>query len=411
MAKRCNGEGTTYEDKKRNLWICEHTYIDQETGESKRKKLAAKTKKLAVAKGKEFIQGIENGLLPNASKITVGIWVERWLTDYAKPRVRPRTWEKYKSCLECYILPKLKNILLKDLKSPDIQRHFNNLLKNGRRDGKNLSSSTVRGTRRYFTMCLDGAIKAGLLTRNVVKQTDPPKLIKKEIAVLSTDQIETLMVHAKNVSNSYMQKVMPMIIQLAIHTGMRQGEIFGLQWNDIDVAGQCLYIQRSLAYIVGEGFVLQDPKTKSSRRKILLMSEDIIALQEYQAWQNSYQLGLGNKYKFQDLLFSNIFGGPLDTGNFVSRYFKPLLKDAGVNDGFTFHDLRHTHATLLLRQGVNPKIVQERLGHSTISITLDIYSHVLPDMQGAAVDALTKVFTKAKIIPEIIRLTNKQDTD
>ncbi len=411
MAKRCNGDGTTYEDKKRNLWICERTYFDPDTGNTKRKKFAAKTKKLAVAKGKEFIQGIENGILPNASKITVGIWVERWLTDYAKPRVRPRTWEKYKSCLECYVLPKFKNILLKDLKSPDIQRHFNALLKNGRRDGKNLSSSTVRGTRRYFTMCIDGAIKAGLLARNVVKQTDPPKLIKKEIVVLSTAQIEALIIHAKNVENSYMQQVMPMIIQLAIHTGMRQGEIFGLKWNDIDFTEQCLYIQRSLAYIVGEGFVLQDPKTKSSRRKILLMPEDITALQEYQTWQDSYQQDLGNKYNCQDLIFSNMFGNPLDTGNFVSRYFKPLLKKAGVIDGFTFHDLRHTHATLLLRQGVNPKIVQERLGHSTISLTLDIYSHVLPDMQGAAVDALNKVFTKTKTTPKIIRLTDKKDTD
>ncbi|MEN6414250.1 MAG: site-specific integrase [Veillonellales bacterium] len=396
MIKRGHGEGTIYEDKLRGLWICERTYSDRETGKTKRKKFAAKSRKMAVVKAKKFIQDIESGLLAEASKVTVGDWVYRWLNDYVKIRVRPRTWEKYKSCLECYILPRFKDTLLKNLKAPDVQRHFNRLLEKGRQDGEKLSSSTVRGTRRYFTMCIDGAIKAGLLTHNVVKQTEPPKLVKKEIMVLEPEQAENLISRAKIIKSPFMKKIMPMVLQLALHTGMRQGELFGLKWTDIDFNVGCIYVKRSLAYVSGRGFILQDPKTKSSRRKIPVMQDDVAALLQYQAWQDSYKDELGDKYLSHELVFSNMFGGPLDTGNFVSRYFKPLLKEVGIKDGFTFHDLRHTHATILLREGVNPKIVQERLGHSTVTLTLDLYSHVLPDMQGVAVEALEKAFANDK---------------
>lgn len=396
MKKRGHGEGTIYEDKLRGLWICERSYVDLDTGKTKRKKFAAKSRKTAVTRAKKFIQDIENGLLSESSKVTVGIWVKRWLNDYVKNRVRPRTWEKYKSCLECYILPRFGDVLLKNLIAPDVQRHFNQLLSKGRRDGSKLSSSTVRGTRRYFTMCIDGAIKAGLLTYNIVKQTEPPKLVKKEIIVLEPNQAEELIDHAKIIKNPFMREIMPMVLQLALHTGMRQGEIFGLKWQDVDFNVGCVYVKRSLAYVVGQGFILQDPKTKSSRRKIPVMKDDVAALLQYRIWQDSYKNELGDKYSDLGLIFSNMFGGPLDTGNFISRYFKPLLKEAGVKEGFTFHDLRHTHATILLRQGVNPKIVQERLGHSSVTLTLDLYSHVLPDMQGVAVEALEKAFTKEK---------------
>ncbi|MEN6623903.1 MAG: site-specific integrase [Smithella sp.] len=411
MAKRGHGEGTIYEDRLRGLWICERSYVDLETGKTKRKKFAAKSRKLAVAKGKEFIQEIDNGLLSEACKVTVGVWITRWLNDYVKIRVRPRTWEKYKSCLENYIFPRFKDVLLKDLRAPDVQRHFNKLLVRGRRDGNKLSSSTVRGTRRYFTMCIDGAIKAGLLTHNIVKQTESPKLVKKEIVVLEPEQAGKLIDQAKIIKNPFMRKVMPMVLQLALHTGMRQGEIFGLKWQDIDLNVGCIYVKRSLAYVSGRGFILQDPKTKSSRRKIPVMQDDVAALLQYQAWQDSYKDELGDKYLSQELVFSNMFGGPLDTGNFVSRYFKPLLKEAGIKDGFTFHDLRHTHATILLREGVNPKIVQERLGHSTVTLTLDLYSHVLPDMQGVAVEALEKAFAKEKedVQPTSSRKENKSN--
>ncbi len=392
--RNINGKGTVYKDVTRGLWICQTSYTDPNTGLPKRKKFSGKLKKVAVAKGDEFLKGLNNGLLPTAGKVTTGEWVTQWLNEYCKQRVRPRTWEKYKSCFNCYIMPEFKDILLKDLRGIDVQKHFNTLLVDGRVNGKGLSSSTVRGTRRYFTMCIDSAIKNGLLTKNVVKDTEPPKLKKKEICILSKEQIDALIGQAKLIKNEFMQKVVPAIIQLALHTGMRQGEVFGVKWEDIHLKVGCIYIQRSLAYIVGEGYISQDPKTKSSKRKIVLMPEDVEMLKEYKIWQDEYALMLCNKYINRGLVFSNTYGSPLDTGNFVSRYFKTLLGKAGIDDNFTFHGLRHTHATLLLQKGVNPKVIQERLGHSNIGTTLDIYSHVLPDMQDEAVNALNIIFSK-----------------
>lgn len=396
MAKRGYGEGSIYYDDKRDLWISEHSYTDAETGKKRRKKFAAKTQKAALKKGKEFLKTLEEGLLPQADKMTVGTWAKCWLEDYVRPRIRPRTWEKYKSCIECYILEKYENVLLKDLKAPDIQRHFNSLLNSGRKDGTGLSSSTVRATRRYFTMCLDGAIKAGMLTKNVVKLTEAPKLNKKDMIVLTPEESTCLLEQAKEIDSAYMRIVLPVILQLALHTGMRQGEIFGLQWKNVDLEGQCLYIQYSLACVVGQGFVFQDPKTRASRRKILLMPEDVETLREYQKWQSAYGNELGDMFKNRNLVFCGVFGQPIHAGNFISRYFIPLLKRCGIHENFTFHGLRHTHATMLLKMGVNPKIVQERIGHGSIKITMDTYSHVLPDMQNVAVEALQALFSGKK---------------
>jgi integrase len=392
--RNINGKGTIYKDETRNLWIYQVSYIDPDTGLSKRKKFSGKLKKVATAKGEDFLNNLNSGLLPKSTQITTGEWITQWLNDYCKQRVRPRTWEKYKSCLDCYVMPKYQDVLLKDLTSSDIQKHFNNLLANGRIDGKGLSSLTVRNTRRYLTMCLDRAIKDGLLVKNVVKDTEPPKFNKKDIIVLSTDQIDALMEQTKFISNKYMLKVVPTVILLTLHTGLRLGEVLGLKWEDIILKDACIYIKRSLAYVIGQGHILQEPKSKSSKRKILILPDDIDMLKEYKIWQEQHTGLLRNKYVDNGLVFANTFGNPLDIGNLVSRYFKPLLKPAGINENFTFHGLRHTHATLLLQQGVNPKVIQERLGHSNIGMTLDIYSHVLPDMQSEAVNALATIFNK-----------------
>lgn len=159
-----------------------------------------------------------------------------------------------------------------------------------------------------------------------------------------------------------------------------------------DFANACVFVKRSLAHVVGKGAVFQEPKTKGSRRRVLLLLEDIAALQEYRQWQWKYANELGDKFVWHNLLFTSPFGSPISPTNFNRRYFKPLLKQCRIGEGFTFHGLRHTHATLLLQQGVNPKIVQERLGHSSIKVTMDVYSHVLPDMQKQAVDALRELF-------------------
>ena len=390
MGKRNSGEGGFFHDVKRGIWIYQLRYTDAD-GNRGRKKFAAKTKREAMQKGKEFIDSL-NRAADDGEKLTVGNWIRNWLENYAKPNVRPRTYEKYSSTLKAYILPTFENVLLNELTAADLQKHLNRLLVTGRADGTGLSSSTVRGTRRYLSMCIDDAVKSGLVSSNVVRLTKAPKLSKKEIAVLSKEEIARLIDTAKEIKNPFMSVVMPQIISLTIHTGMRQGEVFGLKWDDIDFEKSCLFIRRSLAHVIGKGAVFQAPKTKNSVRRILLMPEDVKNLRAYKKWQENYSEELGDLFAGHDLVFTGPFGEPMSPTNFSRRYFKPLLKKCNISSDFTFHGLRHTHATLLLRQGVNPKIVQERLGHSSIKVTMDTYSHVLPDMQRQALDALQGIF-------------------
>ena len=390
MGKRNSGEGGFFHDVKRGIWIYQLRYTDAD-GNRGRKKFAAKTKREAMQKGKDFIDSL-NRAANDDEKLTVGNWIRNWLENYAKPNVRPRTYEKYSGSLKAYILPIFGNVLLSELTADNLQKHFNRLLETGRADGTGLSTSTVRGTRRYLSMCIDDAVKSGLISSNVVRLTKAPKLSKKEIAVLSKDEIARLIDTAKKIDHPFMSVVMLQIISLTVHTGMRQGEVFGLKWDDIDFEKSCLFIRRSLAHVIGKGAIFQAPKTKNSVRRILLMSEDVKNLRAYKKWQENYSEELGDLFAGHDLVFTSPFGEPMSPTNFSRRYFKPLLKKCDISSEFTFHGLGHTHATLLLRQGVNPKIVQERLGHSSIKVTMDTYSHVLPDMQRQAVDALQGIF-------------------
>lgn len=389
MAKRDNGEGSLFYDKTLGLWSFQATYVKD--GKRVRKKFTSKKRAVAKEKGQTFLQQLEAGYKED-SILTVERWISRCMRDYVRPRVRPRTYEKYQSCMRNYVLPEFGDRELGKLGAEEIQHHFNTLLLHGGRDGKGVSSSTVRGTRRYFSMIMDEAVTAGLIERNPVKLTSPPKLEKKEIVVISNKEVNALVAEASRVEPEYMGKMLSVLIAFTAHTGLRQGEVFGLRWSDIDFAQQAVYVRRSLARIIGQGAVFQDTKTKNSRRRVSLMQGDVEMLKEYQVYQQAYAEELGDMFQWQGLVFTSMFGYPISATNFNRRYFTPLLKRCHIPEGFTFHGLRHTHATLLLKQGVNPKIVQERLGHSSIKVTMDTYSHVLPDMQQAAVSALEGLF-------------------
>lgn len=182
--------------------------------------------------------------------------------------------------------------------------------------------------------------------------------------ILPKDEFVRLIDEAKKINNSFMKIMMPEIISLTVHTGLRKGEVFGLKWSDIDFDKSCLFVRRSLANVIGKDAVFQSPKTKNSVRRVLLMFDDVESLKKYQQWQKNLAEELGDKFSGHGLVFTSPFGEPIIPTNFIKRYFKPLLKKCGISEDFTFHGLRHTHATLLLQQGVNPKIVQKRLGHS-----------------------------------------------
>ncbi|MEL7632763.1 site-specific integrase [Sporomusa sphaeroides] len=406
--KRAFGEGTIYENKKRNRWEGQFTYNDPATGKTKRKLITGKTQKEVSLKGKKFLQDLENGLLPDAAKMTLNQWLECWLTEYIKPNVRIKTYEKYEDCLYGYIKPALGHLYITKIKAPDIQRVLNDMSATGGRNEEGLSSSTVRATRRYLSMAFNKAMQVGILLRNVVKATDPPRLVKEEIRPLTEEQASELLQTAKEgeyfyqgvkqrrkpcPSSEYHKAMAYAAVFLALNTGMRLGEVFGLKWSDIEFEKNSIYVQRALVSSRTKGMMFEAPKTKGSKRRIPVTKKVIQVLETYQRGQQWMENMLGNKFENKEnLVFTNIWGKQVDTSNFTTRYFKKMLVQAGIERSFCFHDLRHTHATLLLAQGVNIKVISERLGHSTVTMTLDTYSHLMPDMQETAVKVLEGMF-------------------
>jgi integrase len=208
--------------------------------------------------------------------------------------------------------------------------------------------------------------------------------------VWDEEQVRIFLAEARRSSAYYALYVAALI------TGMRQGELMGLRWKDVDLVIGTASIQQTL-YRLGKTVVTKEPKSARSRRTVALPSVLVNTLREVQAKQDAYRRDFGQAYEDYGLVFCQPNGRPLHAHNVTQRDFKRVAKTAGV-PRIRFHDLRHCHATLLLQQGVHPKVVQERLGHSTISMTLDTYSHVIPGMQErAAADLEKRLFAEAKL--------------
>jgi integrase len=403
---RAAGEGTIYQNEKRGRWEGQFPYNDPETGKTKRKLIIGKSQTEVSIKGKAFLRSIEDGLLPNSDKLTVWRWLQRWLEDYIKPNVRIKSYEKYESCLKSYIKPTLGEVIITKLKAPDVQKVFNEMLTKGGKKKQGVSTSTVRSTRRYLSMAFEKAVQVGVISKNIIKATDPPRQVKREIQPLTEEQASMLLKTAKegeyiyygckqrqkpDQSTEYLKAAAHTAVLLALNTGMRAGEVFGLKWSDVDFAKNTVKILRSLV-ASNHGVHFEDPKTKGSRRKVPITNAVKKALQKFQKEQQWFANALGDQFNNEEnLIFPNSAGKPFNTTDFTARFFKRMILQAGLNREFCFHDLRHTHATLLLKQGVNIKVISERLGHSTIQMTLDTYSHLMPDMQQTAVKALEEL--------------------
>lgn len=231
------------------------------------------------------------------------------------------------------------------------------------------------------------AVRWGLVPRNVTEAVVLPKLsrkARKEMQPLSQEQARALLAAASEAGDR-----LEALYVLAVSAGLRQGELLGLRWQDVDLgeAGGTLSVRQQLSRSNQYGLRFTEPKSKKSRRSIRLTRTAVEGLQRHKVAQNEERLRIGALWHDQDLVFASGTGGPLDVGNLTNRSFRPLLERAGV-PRIRFHDLRHTCATLLLTRNVNPKIVQEMLGHANISETMDTYSHVLPGMGDAAAGAM-----------------------
>jgi len=326
---------------------------------------------------------LDNGTFMKPGKTTLTEYLERWLKDYAWPNLAPRTAEGYEYIIRRHIIPALGNIALTQLKPEHLQRYYSEKLTGGRCDGKGgLSPRTVRHHHVTLHDALEHAVKMGLLSRNVADAVDPPRYQRPQWQTLSEFDINTFLEAAKKTPYY-------VIFYQALFTGMRRSELLALRWCDVDLLLCEVHITRSLHHLRTGEIVIRTPKSAKGRRMVALSPSAALLLQEHKDKQAVQRVMLGVPLKDDDLVFSTLEGKPLLPDTITHAWIK-LVRRIGLK-GIRLHDARHTHASLMLKQGVHPKIVQERLGHASIQITLDTYSHVAPGLQEAAAAGFDKM--------------------
>jgi len=367
---------------------------DPETGKRKQQTLTVRgSKKDAERELRAILARIEGGAYVKPTKLTVGEYLEQWLQSYVATHATPKTQARYEGIVKAHLIPAFGSLPLTALQPQRIQDYYSQAFKSGRKDGNGgLSAQTVRYHHMVLYEALKHAVKHGLLTRNVAEAVDPPTLERREIAILDSDRVRILLQAAEG--TPYYA-----CIFTAVYTGLRRSELLGLRWCDIDLDLAMLSVTQTLHQLKNGTYIFGKPKTRGSRRQIALSPALAILLREHKAKQELDRMLLGKLLSPMDLVFSHLDSRPLRP-NTVSRAFERLARSLGFK-GIRFHDLRHAHATLMLKQGIHPKIVSERLGHSSVAITLDIYSHVLPGLQESAARKFDEGLQDASIeIPE-----------
>ncbi len=348
------------------------------------------TKKEAETKLREVLDALEKGVYVKPSKMTVGQWLEEWLASYATLHVSPRTYEGYRFLVRRHIIPALGAIELSKLEPRHLQSHYAKALAMGRLNGGGgLGNRSVQYQHRIISNALRYGVKMGVLGRNVAQAVDPPRLVRKALSVLAPEDLSRFLEAAK-------RTVYYPLLFTALYTGMRRGELLALRWRDVDLEMATLSVVNSI-YRLNRQYVIKEPKSPHSRRMIALPPTLTLMLRNYRIEQAKQREMVGKPLAENDFVFAHIDGEPIDPDT-VTQAFGNILQKAGLPH-LRFHDLRHTHATLMLKAGVHPKIVSERLGHAKISITLDIYSHILPGLQEAAAESFDKML-KPKV-PEV----------
>jgi len=275
----------------------------------------------------------------------------------------------------------LGHIPLQKLTPQHIQAFYTKKLDEG------LSTGTVKCFHAILHGALEQAVRWNLVGRNVSDLVTSPTLKRHEMQTLTPEQAQRLLEAARG-------RRLEALLTVALTTGMRRGELLGLHWQDIDFTEGCIHVRRSVRRLGKIGLVASEPKTQSSKRKIMVPPFVIDVLKQHQERLPAMREHAGTRWKEQDVVFSNKYGGYMDVA-VLSHNFKRLLQRAGLPN-IRFHDLRHTTASLLAKLKVHPKIVQEVLGHSNISMTLDIYSHMFPSEHAEAMGKMDDLFKPEK---------------
>jgi len=317
------------------------------------------------------------GVFIEPASIALNEYLDKWLLESAKPRLREATFENYRYLTSLYIRERLGSRKLSDIKPFDVQKLYNQLTE------KSLSARTVRYVHAILTSAFSQAVKWQMLIVNPCNVVDLPRQQKKEMKAFSPEQAQHFLEAAKDDKHG-------LIFAFALASGMRPEEYLALQWKDISFEKNTATVQRTLIWRKGGGWYFSEPKTAKSRRTLPMPESLFVKLKSHKIRQAEQMLKLGQSYERNNFVFATDEGKPLCLRNLRKRNFAKILEQADLK-GFRLYDLRHSTATLLLSEGINPKIVSERLGHASIVLTLDTYSHVLPDMQKEATSKLGKM--------------------
>ncbi len=362
--------------------VCLDTGRDPATGKRLRHFESIQgTKKDAQRRLHELLLSVEQGSFIKPKRITLGEWLGEWLNGYVKTNCSPRTLEGYHTIIRRHLIPNLGMIPLSQVQPQHIQQYYARALSEPGPDGKELSARSVLHIHRVLFQALNYAVRQGLLIRNPAQLVDPPRAKKSKMKTLMPQEVSMLLNVAQDT------RYYP-IIHTAVKTGLRQAELLGLRWRDLDLdlsslsVTQVLYKRRGICQF-------KEPKSEHSRRRLGLSPSLALFLREYRTERETECLLLGKLLSEDDLVFGKVDGTPMDPGT-LTHNFARIARRASL-PGTRFHDLRHTFASLMLLAGIHPKIVSEALGHSSVAFTLDVYSHVVPGLQEAAGKRLDEV--------------------
>jgi len=370
--KNGNGEGSVFQ-RKDGYWVAQYAVTSH--GTTKYRQSYGKTQKEAIQKRNEARIRENSGLVFEAGRTTVGEYLDRWLKESVKDSVKPSTYDSYSHLIRRHVIPAFQRTKLKNLTTDQIRTFRRCKLDEG------LSTRTVQYLLFLLRKALQQAVEDGLIPRNVAHGVKVSQAGKGEVRPFSPEQTNTFL---EAVSGDRFEA----LYVLAVHTGLRQGELMGLCWEDVDLESRTLSVKRTLSGAKGGQPVFGTPKTAKSRRTVGLTGKAVEALERHRVAQEEERSRLGPLWHNTGLVFRSTTSTPLNRHNVMNRSFKPLLEKSGLPQSTRFHDLRHTAASLLFSQGTHPKLVQEALGHATIAVTLDVYSHMIPGMGDKVVKAM-----------------------
>lgn len=375
MGRRGNSEGSIYVWKRggKKIGYRGSYFVDTAEG-PKRRYITGKTREDVAEKLAKAISDRDDGLVFDAGSLTTGEYLARWLTDSVRGTVRSSTYRSYGRVVNGHLAPGIGWEKLAKLRPDHIRRLYRGMLDAGK------STRTVQYAHTLLKRALTQAVMDGLIPRNAAEAVRPPKLQREEIQPLNADQVRALLDAAEEADDR-----LRTFYAVAVRTGMRPGEMLALRWSDVDLeagGNAAVRINRSLSD--GE---FTAPKTARSRRRITLSPATVAALKSHRKRQLEERMSKAGLWEDHDLVFPSSVGTPKSQRN-LNRGFKIAAKRAGLPNHFKLYDLRHTCATLLLSRNIHPKYVQELLGHASIALTLDTYSHVIPGMDGGTGGAI-----------------------